>query len=140
MKDFFINISVQEILNITDNLLQLRAIDLVSKNKILQLMETVLFQNYFTFSGSIYQPLKGMAVGSPISSIIADIFLQYYENMLIKHLESRKIIYYTRYVDISIIYDKTMIDLYRLSNSINRIHKNIVIKPTSENNGKNKLP
>ena len=66
-------------------------------------------------------------MGSPISSIIAEIFLQYYENMFIKHLlESRNIIYYTRYVDdILIIYDRTDIDPDRLTNSTNSIHRTL---------------
>jgi hypothetical protein len=50
------------------------------------------------------QMMMMIAIGSPISSIIAKIFLQYYENMFIKHLlESRSITHCTRYVDIFII-------------------------------------
>jgi hypothetical protein len=79
VRDLFVNIPIQETLNITDNVLQQKTIDSISKNQILQLMKTVLFQNYFTFSGNIYQPPKGIAVGSPISSIISEIFLKYYE-------------------------------------------------------------
>jgi hypothetical protein len=77
-------------------------------------------------------------MGSPISSIIAEIFLQYYENVFIKQLlESRNIIYYTRYVsDIFIIglYNKTIIALDRMTNNMKRIHKDIIFKPTAENN------
>jgi hypothetical protein len=75
-------------------------------------------------------------MGSPISSIIADIFLHYYENMFIKHLfESKNIIYYSRYVDdIFIIYDNTMTDPDNLTNSVNNIHKDIIFKSTSETN------
>ena len=77
-------------------------------------------------------------MGSPISSIIAEIFLQYYENVFIKQLlESRNIIYYTRYVsDIFIIglYNKTIIAPDRLTNNMKRIHKDIIFKPTPENN------
>ena len=48
-------------------------------------------------------------MGSPMSSTIAEIFLQYYEHMSTKNLlESKSITYNTRYVDdIFIIYDKT---------------------------------
>ena len=99
-------------------------------------MKTVLSQNYFTFAGNIYQLPKGIAMGSPISRTIAEIFLQHYENMFIKHLlECKKITYYTKYVDdILVICDKTIIDPDRLTNSMNHIHKNITFKPTSENN------
>ena len=53
-----LNISVQEVINITDNFLQLRAIGLISKNQILQWMKTVLSQNYCAFSGNIQGMVK----------------------------------------------------------------------------------
>ena len=63
-------------------------------------METVLSQNYFMFQNQIYQPEKEVSMGSPISSTIAEIFLQYLENIHIKQLlNTKNIILYTRYVD-----------------------------------------
>jgi hypothetical protein len=53
-----LNISVQDVINITDNFLQLRAIGLISKNQILQWMKTVLSQNYCAFSGNIQGMVK----------------------------------------------------------------------------------
>jgi hypothetical protein len=46
-----------------------------------------------------------------ISVLIAEIFLQYFENVMIKHIiESKNIIFYARYVDdILIIYDYSII-------------------------------
>jgi len=39
-------------------------------------------------------------MGSPISNTVAEIFLQYLENTHLKHvLESKHIVFYTRYVD-----------------------------------------
>jgi len=56
----------------------------------------------------IFQPEKGIAMGSPISSIMAEIYLQFFEEMYIKQwLESREIIYYKRYDDdILIMFDQ----------------------------------
>ena len=42
-------------------------------NQIVQLLETILAQN-FTFQNQIYQPDKGIAMGSPISGTVAEIF------------------------------------------------------------------
>jgi len=53
-----LNIPVQEVMNITDNFLQLRTIGLLSKNQILQWMKTVLSQNYFVFSDNIQGMVK----------------------------------------------------------------------------------
>jgi hypothetical protein len=51
-------------------------------------------------------------MGSPISSTIAEIYLQYLENIYIKHwLDSKEILFYKRYVDdILIAYDQEKID------------------------------
>jgi hypothetical protein len=50
------------------------------------LLETILGQNYFTFQNQIYQPHKGVAMGSPISGTIAEIFLQQLENLTLNTL------------------------------------------------------
>jgi len=39
----------------------------------------VLKQNYFEFQVQIYRPTKGVAMGSPISGITSEIFLQLLE-------------------------------------------------------------
>jgi hypothetical protein len=44
-------------------------------------MVLVLSQNYFTFQNKIYQPEKGVSMVSTISSTIAEIFLQHFEDI-----------------------------------------------------------
>ena len=92
--------------------------------QIIELMRLVLWRNYFVFKNIIYQAEKGVAMGSPISNTIAEIFIQHFENTHIKHiLDYKNIIFYTRYVDdILIIYDtdKTNSDL--ITTHINRVH------------------
>jgi len=65
-------------------------------------------QNYFQYNEQFLQPDKGIAMGSPISSMMAGIYLQYIEETYIKQwLESKEIVYYKRYFDdILIIYDQ----------------------------------
>jgi retron-type reverse transcriptase len=69
--------------------------------------------------------MKGTAKGSPISSIVAEIYLQFYEDKNIKHLlETKNITLYTPYVDdILIIYDT--IEIWcrtHLSLSLSHVH------------------
>jgi hypothetical protein len=69
-------------------------------DQIIILLETILGQNYFTFQNQIYQPDKGVAMGSSISGTVAQIFLQQLEKTHIKHLiDSKHLIFYARYVD-----------------------------------------
>ena len=59
--------------------------------QIIILIEAVLSQNYFMFQNKIHQPEKGVSMGSPISSTIAQIVLQHLENVHIKQLLDTKV-------------------------------------------------
>jgi len=50
------------------------------------LLDVILQQNHFSFKNHIYQPETGVSVGFPISSTIAEIFLEHMENTLMKQL------------------------------------------------------
>ena len=104
--------------------------------QIITLIKVVLSQNYFTFQNKIYQPQKGEAKGSPISSTITEIFLQYLEDTHIKQLiDSKNIIFYTRYADnILIIYNTTRTTPDLINTFINQVHTAIQLNPTYENN------
>ena len=73
-------------------------------------------------------------MGSPLSSIVAEIFLQNYEDNYMKQfLETKNILYYTRYVDdIFIIYDETKTNAQIINTQINKIHNNMKFTPTYE--------
>ena len=73
-------------------------------------------------------------MGSPLSGLIAEIFLQNYEDTNIKHLlDTKNIVFYIRYVDdILIIFDTTKIDSHNINAYINNIHKNLKLNHTHE--------
>jgi hypothetical protein len=73
--------------------------------KRVSLVATVLHQNYFQFDGNYYKPPTGIAMGSPLSATMVEVYLQYTEEIFIKndftclylrHVES---FFYQRYVD-----------------------------------------
>jgi len=76
-------------------------------------------------------------MGSPISGLIAEIFLQYYEDVNIKQLlDMKSVELYVRYADhILVIYDTTKINLHTINTYINKIHNNIRLNPTYEEQG-----
>ena len=102
-------------------------------------MSLVIFitLNYFITQEQIYQPDKGIAMGSPISGTIAEIFLQDLERTHITPLiESKQILYYTRYIDdILIIYDTDNTNPDKLTQHANAMHENLQFNPTQESNG-----
>jgi hypothetical protein len=73
---------------------------------------------------------QGIAMGSPISSTIAEIYLQFLEKIYIKQwLESKEIIYYKRYVDnILVIFDQNKTDEKTNLNHMNNIDKHLKFK------------
>jgi len=78
------------------------------REQALHLLKVILKPNHFQYNNKFFQPEKGIAMGSPISCTMAQIYLQVFKEMYIKQwLESREIIYYKRKVDdILIIYDQ----------------------------------
>jgi hypothetical protein len=131
IKDVYINIPITETLNIVKTKF-LQNNDTHIAHQVLILLKEVLSQNYFTFQQRIYQPEQGIAMGSPIYGIIAEIFLQHFEDTNIKHLlDTKNLAFYTRYVDdILIIYDMTRSCSRTINTYINNIHSNIKLNPT----------
>ena len=74
-KDLYVNIPIQETLRIAKTLLLENNNEHTTKQMI-TLLEVTLQQNYFSFCNNIYQPEKGVSMGSPISNTVAEIFLQ----------------------------------------------------------------
>jgi hypothetical protein len=67
---------------------------------------------------------------------MAEVFLQHYERLYVKHLlEEQAIAYYTRYVDdILTIFDSAKITISEIQKQTENIHKNIELKMNMENN------
>ena len=105
-------------------------------DQILILMKVGISQNYFVFLNKMYQPDRGAAMGSSISSTNAEIFLQYFEDKHIQHLpDTKHRTFYTRYVDdILIICNSKKIHLDLITASMNQIHKDIKFNPSHEDN------
>ena len=85
-----------------------------TKVQIIQLLKVIIEQNYFQYNNQYYKPEKGIAMGSPISGTLGEIYLQLIEERYIKHwIENQNIVYYKRYVDdIFIIFDTSRINFF----------------------------
>ena len=133
IKDLYFNIPTTETLNIAKTMLDTQNNRNITQ-QILQLLNTTLQQNYFTFANKIYQPITGIFMGSPLSNDITEIFLQHQEQTLLRHLtENKTIEYYTRYVDdILIIYNTDHTNMEKIFHYINSIHPNLTFTHTQE--------
>jgi hypothetical protein len=106
IKDLYINIPILETIDIARAQL-LKHNDKNTAEQICKLLKMVQHRNCFAFQEQVYQPTKGVAMGSPISGITAEILLQHLEQSHVRSLlDSKHITFYTQYMDdILIIYD-----------------------------------
>jgi DNA replication protein DnaD len=72
IKDLYVNLPIQGILQTTKFWLNKHNTS-TTIEQILQLLETILKQNYFQYNNQLFRPDKGIAMGPPISSTIAEI-------------------------------------------------------------------
>jgi hypothetical protein len=88
------------------------------------------------FNNKYYTNKKGVAMGSPLSGTIAEVFLQHYEQLYVKHLpEKRAITFYTRYMDdILIIFDSSKTTTNEIQEQTKNIHKSLELKLNRESN------
>lgn len=127
--DLYTNIPTDETLQLLrDNLHNNASISAQMIDELIDLLKVILMQNYFTFNGSFYSQDDGLAMGSPLSGLLADVYLNFYENtyLLNNNIYANKIIFYSRYVDDTfIIFDGTLRQVDSFKNFLNGINKNI---------------
>jgi hypothetical protein len=63
IKDLYVNLHIQNILHITQFWLNKHNCDNTTTEQTLQLLETILKQNYFQYNNQYYQPNKGNTMG-----------------------------------------------------------------------------
>ena len=135
IKDLYVNLPIQGIIKSTKYWLNKSSNNEEIIKQVLNILQTIMKQNYFQYKDKLYQPEKGIAMGSPISSTMAESYLQYIEGTHIKQWwDAGKITYYRRYVDnIIIIYDTTKVQDIITEQEIN-MDNNLQFKMTTENN------
>lgn len=115
-----------------DNTVQIIQRNLMEQNKLstreidefISLLRIILKYNYFKFNGDIYLQKDGLSMGSSISGLLADIFINHLENRFFSENPTwaAKIIYYFRYVDDTLLLVKGNEDVI---NSIVAIFNNL---------------
>jgi hypothetical protein len=136
IKDLYVNLPKQGIIQSTIFWIDKNNINKKIKEQITHLLKVIIEQNYYQYNNQFFIPENGIAMGSPISGTLAEIYLQHIEELFIKHwIESQEIFYYKRYVDdIIIIYDQNKINEIAITNVMNGINEQLEFKATEEIN------
>ncbi len=101
---------------------------------VLALLRLVTMDFYFTWAGQLYRQISGLPMGSRLSPILANIFMEEVETSVLTSLCIRPKLY-VRYVDdIFIIYDSQILQLQQLLLIFNSQHPDIRLTCEMEQN------
>ena len=82
----FTSVPVDPALNITKDLLEkyhtIKERTVLAVSDIILLLEFCLKNTYFSFKGQFYEQVEGAVMGSPVSPIVANLYMEYVEQKL----------------------------------------------------------
>ena len=122
----FTSIPLQETIDIAINLIFNHIPNLsITKKELKKLFLFATSQIHFIFNGKFYNQIDGVAMGSPLAPVLANIFMGFYESKWLNEYNLNKPKFYLRYVDdILTAFDKEQ-DSLNFLNFINKRHPNI---------------
>ena len=122
----FTNIPVQETIDIVINLIFNHNPNLnITKKELKKLFIFPTSQAHFIFNSKFYNHIDGVAMGSPLASVLANTFMGFNESKWLNGHNLNKPKFYLRYVDdILAAFDKEQ-DSLNFLNFLNKRHPNI---------------
>ena len=101
IKALFTNVPIEEALTVIHHRLQedesLEDRTALSADQVSHLLELCLKNNYFVYDGQYYKQKEGAAMGSPVSPIVANIYMEMFEDLALQRTQVPRI--WKRYVD-----------------------------------------
>jgi len=103
IKSLYTNVPVNETIDLIINNLFTTGTTMINglnASQFRKLLNLSLNDTYFKFNNSIYKQLDGLAMGSPLSPVAANIFLNFFETSILNRCPSNiKPSFYKRYLD-----------------------------------------
>jgi hypothetical protein len=117
----YTNIPIAETKHILNKALESNGVETNTTQELLSWYDTVTKQNYFSFKKHTHIQTEGLAMGTPSSSILSEIFLQHIEHTHIPNIATKhKLINYLRFVDdILLIFDSNITDIHSILTDFN---------------------
>ena len=100
ISSLFTNVPLQETIDIAINLVFNHNPNLnITKKELKKLLLFATSQTPFLFNGKFYNQIDGVAMGSPLASVLANIFMGFYESKWLNEHNLNKPKFHLRYVD-----------------------------------------
>jgi hypothetical protein len=91
------------------------------QEEIINILKLMLEQNYFQFNQQYYKQAKGLAMGTPTSAILAEVYIQQIKHKkLYPILKKHQIIGCFRYIDILKIYNQNKTNIEETLTEFNK--------------------
>jgi hypothetical protein len=135
VESLFTNVPVLETVDIIlDQLFQTdRTYSGFTRSQFRSLLMLAVDDSYFVFNGKVYKQIDGMAMGSPLGPIFANIFLTHFENTFMKNAPVQPL-FYRRYVDDTFWLLPINSDVNSLLTYMNSCHPNMKFTFETEKN------
>ena len=102
------------------------------------LLEISTQESHFIYNGKVYSQINGIAMGSPLGPLFADMYINYLESKLMPRLKRNGVLFWRRFVDDTfVILDKDA-NVDNVIEILNSFDQDIIFTCEQENN--NSLP
>ena len=135
----FTNIPVGETIEIISNQIFANCVvfEGLDRSQFIQLLSLAVRNCHFTFNNRIYQQIDGVAMGSPLGPLFANIFMSFHEKTWLHNCPSLfKPLLYRRYVDDCFLLFKSLNHVPLFLDYLNRQHPSISFTSELEKDGK----
>ena len=138
VKALFTSVPVDQSLNVIERKLRqdltLPDRSQLNLDQLIQLLEYCLTSTYFVYGGEFYQQVHGAAMGSPVSPIVANLYMEHFESIALS-TAPRLLSLWFRYVDDTFVLTHED-DVDSLTSHINNIDDHIQFTTEPETQGK----
>ena len=118
VKSLFTKVPIDDLLNYLETELNNRIETLpLSPHCIIELIKLCVIDSKFTFNGKFYQQKFGLSMGNPLSPVLSNIYMEFFEVNLLSTIKDVNVIWY-RYID-------DVLCLWPINDNLNNFFNNL---------------